>query len=111
MKLATILVCMLALGLCGSSLAQSIFNVPATPPVRVQQRQEAAPQPVQRPSGLQTTPMVDPIVMAQFEQMPNESNETYHNRLKALSQKSIADMERATFEHNEKMRALAAKKQ
>lgn len=101
----------------GNAAAQSIFNVQPVQSQGVQQ-QRLAPSPASsfapvvtaQPTGRQaSSPLVDPKVMAQFDQLPNESNDAYLNRLKALSQKSVADMERTLREHNATMKALAPK--
>lgn len=108
---------MLMTAFIGNAAAQSIFNVQPVQSQGVQQ-QKLAPVPassvtpvVTAPSiGQQvSSPLVDPKVMAQFDQLPNESNDAYLTRLKALSQKSVADMERTLREHNAKMKALAPK--
>jgi len=120
MTRARAFVLLLAAGCCGASYAQSIFNLSPSQPQAAAQRPvqaqiiPAAPASVPLPSaqpGQQAaaSSLVDPKVMAQFEQLPNESNDAYLNRLKALSQRAIADMERVSREHNAKMKALAPK--
>lgn len=117
MRLARASILMLMTVIYGNAAAQSIFNVQ---PVQLQgvQQQRPAPGPASsfapvvtaQSTGQQvSSPLVDPKVMAQFDQLPNESNDAYLNRLKALSQKSVADMERTLREHNAKMKALAPK--
>lgn len=51
----------------------------------------------------------DPRVMAQFERYANESDEAYIARMKLVYQRSVSDMERASREHIERMRALVPK--
>lgn len=109
---------LLAAGCCGSSYAQSIFNVSPSQPQAAQRPVQAqsipttptsVPLPLAQPGQQSASSLVDPKVMAQFEQLPNESNDAYLNRLKALSQRAVADMERVSREHNAKMKALAPK--
>lgn len=97
----------------GQAIAQPIFNVSPSLPQRPLQTPSlptapavTVPQPVQ---AMQPSSRVDPKVMAQFDQLPNESNEAYLNRLKVLSQRAVADMERVSREQNAKIQALAPK--
>lgn len=113
MRLTRAVLLLVAAGVWGHAAAQSIFNVSPTQP-------RGAQHPVQPPVPAGSTPqssasqqasssLVDPKVMAQFDQLPNESNDAYLNRLKALSQRAVADMERVSREHTAKMKALAPK--
>jgi len=52
----------------------------------------------------------DPKVLAQFDRLPNESDDDFNARMKAVYQRASADMERVTRAHIEKMRALSAAK-
>jgi hypothetical protein len=105
-----------------SAIAQSIFNVPQAQP---QQRQPASARPtpqapaqvMQQPQYQPVTPpaasavplvAADPKVMAQFDRYPNESDDAFIARMKVIYQRSIADMERASRAHIEKMKALSA---
>ncbi len=101
--------------------AQSIFNVqpaspkavvggsvPAATATPVQQPVVGVPRPVAQQQPLAAS-LVDPKVMAQFDQLPNESNEAYLVRLKTLSDKNIAEMGRTSAAHTAKMKALAPK--
>lgn len=102
----------------GAVAAQSIFNV--SPGQSQAQQRPAQAQTIQTPQAGGLPPpaapgrapassLVDPKVMAQFDQLPNESNEAYLNRLKSLSQRAVEDMERISREHAAKMKALAPK--
>lgn len=119
MRLAMAFFLLAIAGICGQAAAQSIFNVSPTQPQGVQRPVQTPVVPV-APAGLvppaqsgqqpsSSSSLVDPRVMAQFDQLPNESNDAYLNRLKALSQRAVADMERVSLEHNAKMKALAPK--
>jgi len=102
----------------GSASAQSIFNVQQPQPRQVPARPPAAPATVQpmpqyqpaTPPAASSAPVIsaDPKVLAQFDRMPNESDDAFNARMKAVYQRASADMERATRAHIEKMRALSA---
>lgn len=118
MKPARTFLLLVAIVVCVPAAAQSIFNVSPTQPQGVQRPVQTPANPA-APTGSMPPPaqagqqssssLVDPKVMAQFDQLPNESNDAYLNRLKALSQRAVADMERVSREHNAKMKALAPK--
>lgn len=103
----------------GNAAAQSIFNVQPAQPQSMQQRPVPGPasfaapavkaQPASQAGQPASSTLVDPKVMAQFDQMPNESNDAYRIRLKALSQKTLDEMEKTLREHNARMKALAPK--
>jgi hypothetical protein len=108
------------ISICQVAAAQSIFNTQSAQPQGSPQ-QKLAPAPVVPSSSVSAqvqangfsqpipSPLVDPKVMEQFDQQPNESNEAYMRRLRALSQKAIADMERVSRETNARMKTLAPK--
>lgn len=118
MRLARTFLLLVVAGFCRQAAAQSIFNVSPTQPQGAQRPAQTPANPA-APAGSMPPPaqasqqssssLVDPKVMAQFDQLPNESNDAYLNRLKALSQRAVADMERVSKEHNAKMKALAPK--
>lgn len=102
----------------GAVAAQSIFNVSPSQFQTQQRPAQAQIIPTPQAGGLPSPAapgrapapsLVDPKVMAQFDQLPNESNEAYLNRLKSLSQRAVEDMERISREHTAKMKALAPK--
>lgn len=119
MRLARILVLVALAGICGAAAAQSIFNVlpaqggqrpapaPASPSPAAPTTTIVPPsiQPGQAPSS----PLLDPKVIESFEQRPNETSAAYLTRMKTQSQRAVADMERASREHNAKIKALAPK--
>lgn len=97
-------------GLSGSSIAENIFNIqptrqerPAAQPSASVVRQEAGSR-LAAPPPADTKP-----TPPQFERRPNESDEALQARMNALSQRSLADLQRATREQNERMKALAPK--
>lgn len=115
--------CLLVLmpGFFGRAVAQSIFNVQ---PVQIQgvQQQRIAPvvgfsnappattTRVDPSAGQQAaSSLINPKVMTQFNQLPNESNDAYRIRLDALSQKAVAEMDRTVRENSARMKALAPK--
>jgi len=107
----------------GSAGAQNIFNVqrplprqvqaglqsPASSAVSVQSMSQYQPA---TPPAASSAPVIsaDPKVLAQFDRLPNESDDAFNARMKAVYQRASADMERATRAHIEKMRALSAGK-
>lgn len=120
MNVLRVLSLLMAAGICGPAVAQSIFNISPTQPQGVQRPPQtlapapqalpqAGPPPAQAGGQQPSSSLVDPKVMAQFDQRPNESNDAYLARLKELSQRSVADMERVSREHAAKMKALAPK--
>lgn len=52
----------------------------------------------------------DPKAMAQFDRYPNESDEAYIARMKVVYERSAADLERASRENLDKLKALAPPK-
>lgn len=95
-------------GLSGSSIAENIFNIQPTR----QERPAAQPSVVRQEAGsrLAAPPPADTKpTPPQFERRPNESDEALQARMNALSQRSLADLQRATREQNERMKALAPK--
>lgn len=109
---------LLLVAMSGTVAAQSIFNVspgqsqPQQRPAQAQiipTPQAGGLPPPAAPGRAPASSLVDPKVMAQFDQLPNESNEAYLNRLKSLSQRAVEDMERISREHTAKMKALAPK--
>lgn len=54
--------------------------------------------------------LLDAKALKQYEQLPGEGTEAYLARLRALAQRSIDDVERASAAHNARMRALAPKR-
>lgn len=114
MRLTRAVFLLMVAGIWGQAAAQSIFNVSPTQPRGaqhpVQTPTPAGSMPLQASASQQaSSSLVDPKVMAQFDQLPNESNDAYLTRLKALSQRAVADMERVSREHTAKMKALAPK--
>ena len=101
----------------GSASAQNIFNVQQPQPRQVPAGAPAAPvtaQPMPQyqpatPPAASSAPVInaDPKVLAQFDRMPNESDDAFNARMKVVYQRASADMERATKAHIEKMRALS----
>lgn len=95
-------------GLSGNSIAENIFNIQPTR----QERPAVQPSVVRQEPGsrLAVPPPADAKPTApQFERRPNESDEALQARMNALSQRSLADLQRATREQNERMKALAPK--
>lgn len=102
----------------GTACAQNIFNIQQPQPrVVAPARGPAAPVPAPMPQYQPATPpaassapviSADPKVLAQFDRMPNESDDAFNARMKVVYQRASADMERATRAHLEKMRALSA---
>ncbi|MCM3609217.1 hypothetical protein M4D49_27405 [Cupriavidus pauculus] len=93
-------------------------QVPAVVTAPPQGRPAAAAQSVQ-PAYQPTTPAAasaiqpikaDPKAMAQFDRYPNESDESYIARMKVVYERSAADLERASRENLEKLKALAPPK-
>lgn len=108
----------------GGAQAAGIFNtVPATSapaagpsqalPAAANQSQAQRPavplyQPATPPEASVVPPMkADPKVMALFDRYPNEGDDAYVARMKIISDRAIADLERAGRANVEKMRALA----
>jgi len=117
MTLKTLFAAALTLA-AGTACAQSIFNIQQPEPrVVVPARVPVAPVPAPMPQYQPATPPAassvllinaDPKVLAQFDRMPNESDDAFNARMKVVYQRASADMERATRAHLEKMRALSA---
>jgi len=111
----------------GSAQAAGIFNTipaaPATAPApsmaagasssttsqaQVKRPAMSAYQPATPPEASVVPPMkADPKVMALFDRYPNEGDDAYVARMKVISDRAIADLERAGRANVEKMRALA----
>lgn len=100
-------------GFSGAAAAQNIFNI--QPP---QARADGAPP--QAPAATQvaisqSTPPSLPVpagqkmTTQQYERLPNESDDAYMTRMNVLSQRSLTELQRATREHNERMKALVPK--
>lgn len=115
MRFARVSLLVAIVGFCGSTAAQTIFNIQPPPQPQGAQQEEQQPRATQaaRPASIpqiaSPSVSVDPKVMAQYDQRPNESIEDYQIRMNALSQRAIADMERVSREQNEKMKALVSK--
>ncbi|CAG9169999.1 hypothetical protein [Cupriavidus pinatubonensis] len=123
-----------------STFAGGIFNLgPASAPADAQRAQQPVQQQGQVPGVMAapvqgrpavaaqsaqstykpTTPAAasaiqpikaDPKAMAQFDRYPNESDESYIARMKLVYERSAADLERASRENLEKLKALAPPK-
>lgn len=84
--------------------------IPAQQSAPAQRASVPAYQPAVPPPASVIQPIkADPRVMAQFERYANESDEAYIARMKVVYQRSVSDMERASREHIERMKALAPK--
>jgi len=65
-------------------------------------------QPVTPPQASVVPPMkADPKVMAQFDRFPNEPDEPYLARMKVISDRAVAELERVGKASIEKMQSLA----
>lgn len=106
--------------------AAGIFNVAPIPAKQMNfnstQIQQIAPaqqlpqqpattyQPIMPPAASVIQPInADPKVMAQFDRFANESDEAYIARMRVVYQRSVYDMEKASRDNLEKMKALAPK--
>ncbi|MDH0342012.1 hypothetical protein [Chromobacterium haemolyticum] len=87
------------------ALPQSVTPQQTTPRTSVPAYHPAVPP----PASVIPPTKADPKVMAQFERLPNESDESYIARMKVVYQRSVNDMERASREHIERMKSLAPK--
>lgn len=100
-------------GFSGAAAAQNIFNIqPAQARADVAQPQAPAATQVAIPqSALSPLPVPanQKMTAQQYERLPNESDDAYMIRMNVLSQRVIADMERASREHNAKMKAMVPK--
>lgn len=105
-----------------SAWAGGIFNVapPASPPQPPGARAPAAAHPGAGADGVAAEPrgfpaptgaLIDAKTLKQYEQLPGESTDAYLARLRALAQRSIDDVERASAAHAARMRSLAPKRQ
>jgi len=84
--------------------AQATRTLPATA------AQQQLYQPVTPPAASVILPVqADQKVMAQFDRMPNESDESYVSRMRGVYQRSAADFERASRENVERLKAMAPK--
>lgn len=118
MRFAQVFLFVAVAGVCGSAVAQSIFNIqPAQPQGGQQKPAVVSGTPIEQQSSVSkpnqaqryNRPAPDAKMASQFEQLPNESNDAYQNRLKVMSQRAIADLERASREHYSKIKELAPK--
>lgn len=101
-----------------TACAQSIFNIQQPQPRAVAPARglaasvPAQPMPQYQPAtppAASSAPVIsaDPKVLAQFDRMPNESDDAFNARMKGVYQRASADMERVTRAHLDKMKALA----
>lgn len=119
MRFARVFLFVAVAGVCGSAVAQSIFNIqPAQPQGGQQKPAVVSGTPIEQQSSVSKQNQAqrysrpapaDAKMASQFEQLPSESNDAYQNRLKAMSQRAIADLERASREHYSKIKELAPK--
>lgn len=97
----------------GGAVAQSVVNLQTTKPAATQQ--PAQPSPSVQASIVpslamgQLPPSLSDSALAKLEPQPGESNDAFLARMKAVSQKAVAEMERTLKEHIAKMQALAPK--
>lgn len=101
-------------GFSGAAAAQNIFNIqlPQAQADGAQPQAPAATQVAIPQSVLSSSPVPaasQKMTTQQYERLPNESDDAYMARMNVLSQRSLTELQRATREHNERMKAMVPK--
>lgn len=100
-------------GFSGAAAAQNIFNIqlPQAQADGAQPQAPAATQVAIPQSVLSSSPVPasQKMTTQQYERLPNESDDVYMARMNVLSQRSLTELQRATREHNERMKAMVPK--